>query len=87
MTDVFKSHSRSLTSPPEHGAEVDPDDAAPLGHVTRALFVGGGGDVRVRLLGGAVVTLRGVAAGTLIPLRATHVLAAGTSATGIVGLW
>jgi hypothetical protein len=85
--DSYSKHSRSLTSPPEDAAAIVPSDASPLGHVTRAIFVGTGGDLRVRMLRGSVVTLAGVASGSLIPLRVTHVYAAGTSASGLVGLW
>lgn len=87
IIDLFKTHARSLTSPPEFGAAILPDDAAPLGHVTRALYIGIGGSVALRLFGGDDVTLADVPAGTLIPLRATHVFATGTSAGAIVGLW
>jgi hypothetical protein len=87
MIDLFKTHSRSLTSPPEFGAAIVPDDATALSHVTRALYVGGGGTLALRLFGGDAVTLVDVPAGTLIPLRASHVYATGTNATAIVGLW
>lgn len=87
MTDSFKTFSRSLTSPPENAAEIVPDDAAGLPQVTRALYVGGGGDVALRMLGGGEVTFRGLAAGTLMPIRADMVKRAGTTATGLVGLW
>jgi len=87
MIDLFKTHARSLTSPPEFGAAIVPDDAAALSHVTRALYVGVGGSVALRLFGGDEITLADVPAGTLIPLRATHVFASGTTATAIVGLW
>jgi hypothetical protein len=87
MTDPFKSYARSLTAPPEHGAAIVPDDAAGLSHVTWAIYVGGGGDLALRLLGGEAITLADVPAGTLIPLRAIQVFAAGTTATALVGLW
>jgi len=87
LTDTFKTFARSLTSPPENAAEIVPDDAADLPHVTRALYVGGGGDVALRMTGGAEVTLRGLAGGSLIPLRAARVRASGTTATALVGLW
>jgi len=87
MIDTFRKYGRSLTSPPEEGAAILPDDAAELAHATRALYVGGAGDLRVRLLGGAVVTLAGVPAGSLLPLRLRQVFAAGTGATGLVGFW
>jgi hypothetical protein len=87
MIDTYRKHGRSLTAPPEEGAAIVPDDAAELGHATRALWVGGGGDLRVRLLGGAVVTLAAVPGGTLLPLRLRQVFATGSSATALVGLW
>jgi hypothetical protein len=87
MIDTFRKHGRSLTSPPEEAAAIVPDDAAELGHATRAIWVGGGGDLQLRLLGGAVVTLAAVPAGSLLPLRARQVLADGTTATALVGFW
>ncbi len=86
-TDTFRSHTRSLTSPPEHAAAILPDDAAELSHATRALYVGGTGDVSVQLLAGDIVTLANLPAGTLLPIRIIRVLASGTSATSLVGLW
>jgi hypothetical protein len=87
MTDIFKRHSRSLTSPPEHALAIEPDDAAVLPQVPRALYVGTGGDLAVRMVGGETVTLVGVPAGTLLPLRVVRVLASGTSAGDILGFW
>ena len=87
MTDTFRRHGRSLTSPPEEAAVIVPDDAADLACVTRAIYVGGGGDLRVRMQGGAEVTFPAVPAGAMLPLRLTRVLATGTTATGLVGLW
>lgn len=87
MTDTFKTFARSLTSPPEQAFEIAPSDLAPLPVVTRALYVGGAGDVALRLMGGAEVTLRGLQAGSLIPIRIDMVKRAGTTATGLVGLW
>ena len=87
MTDTFQRHSRGLTSPPEQAMAVVPADGTDLACVTRAVYVGGAGDLRVRMQGGAEVTLAAVPAGALLPLRVTRVLAAGTSATSIVALW
>ena len=84
MNDTFRKHTRSLTSPPEHGAAAVA--GADLVHVTRAVYVGGGGDLAVRLQDGTELTLANVPAGTLIPIRVTRVLA-GSTATQIVGLW
>jgi hypothetical protein len=87
MTDAFSRHSRSLTSPPEEAAAIAPDDAAPLAHVTRAVYVGSGGDLRVRMLKGGVVTLASVPGGSLIPLRVSQIYATGSTASDLVGLW
>jgi hypothetical protein len=87
MTDTFKTHGRSLTSPPEDAAAIVPDDGQDLATATRAIWVGGGGDLRLRMLGGAEVTLHGVAGGSLLPLRVARVFATGTTATALVGLW
>ena len=54
----------------------------------RALFVGGAGNVAVRMVGDpdTTVTLTGVLAGTILPLRVTRVMAA-TSATNITAIY
>jgi hypothetical protein len=87
MTDSFKHYSRSLTSPPEHALAIQPDDAAVLPQVPRALWVGSGGDLAVRMAGGETVILAGVPAGTLLPVRVARVLASGTTAGDILGFW
>lgn len=85
--DTFRSHTRSLTAPSEDAVAILPDDTATLGHATRAVYVGTAGDLRVRMLGQGEVTFVGLAQGSLLPLRVTQVLATGTSASDIVGLW
>jgi hypothetical protein len=87
MIDTFRKHSRSLTSPPEEAAAIVPDDAADLPFATRALYVGGEGDLKVRMLGGGVVTLAGVPAGVFLPLRVSRVFATDTTASALVGFW
>jgi len=85
LTDTFARHSRSLTSPPEHAVEILPADLE-LAHVTRALYVGVGGDLTVQMRDGGHATLLNVPAGSLLPLRVRRVLPAST-AGGILGLW
>ena len=85
MIDIFAKHTRSLTSPPEHAVAITPADQD-LAQVTRALYVGIGGDLAVRMQDGGSVTLVGVPSGTLLPLRVSRVLPAST-ASAIVGLW
>lgn len=55
---------------------------------TRALYVGGTGDVAVKMAGdGGTVTFSTVPAGTVLHIRVTQILSTGTSATTIVALW
>ena len=71
--------------PAANAVAVTPSDSVDLAYVTRALYVGGAGDVSVQM--GATVSFIGVQAGSVLPIRVSRVNAAGTTATGIVALW
>ena len=86
MSDPFSSHMSGLESPASDGFAITPHDVDPLPSVTRAIYVGGAGDVTVTMKSGASVTFSNVAAGTLMPVRVVAVAATGTSATHLVGL-
>lgn len=51
-----------------------------------AIFVGVGGNMNVIMRDGSTVLFTGVVAGTIIPVRATQVAAASTTATNLVAL-
>lgn len=86
MKDDFSSYMDGLTSPAVAAATIEPDDAQDLEYVTRALYIGQGGDVNVMLKSGDTVLLRNMQASVFYPLRAVRVLASGTTAADIVGL-
>lgn len=86
MTDRFESFSPGLTGPATDALALTPNDAADLPLVGRALYVGGGGDLRLVTSGGSDVLLRGVAGGSVLPVRARRVMATGTTATHLVSL-
>lgn len=85
--DLFSSTASTLDSPARAGAVLTPDDAVDLAVVTRAVYVGGGGTLAVELADGDTVTFAGVPTGAVLPVRLKRLLATGTSASGIVGLW
>lgn len=87
MTDIFEDHALSLSSPVTAADAITPDDGADLAHVTRALYVGVGGELSVVMLSGDTVTFSNVSPGMLYPLRLSRVLSTGTTAGALVGLY
>jgi len=86
MQDAFAGHVAGLTAPATEPEPISPSDGEELGTVTRALYVGQTGNVRLRLLSGATVTLANMQGGMLYPIRVRQVFATGTTAADIVGL-
>jgi hypothetical protein len=87
MTDRFANTQSSLSSPASGGIAVEPSDEISLSETSRALYVGSGGSLRVRMLSGEILDFIGVSAGVLLPIRVTQVLASGTSGRNIVALF
>lgn len=85
--DPFENHSSSLQAPARGAAAVVPDDDAELAYMTRALYVGGAGDVSVRMADGQEVIFFNVPGGSVLPIRVVKVLAAGTTAGSMIALW
>lgn len=86
-TDAFSRFQATVISPLTSAASVTPHNTNELSYVTRALYVGGVGDVAVTMQDGGEVTFVGVPAGTILPIRVKIVKATGTDATDIVALW
>jgi hypothetical protein len=85
MKDRFKNFFATILSVPSDAIEITPNDATDLTDVIRGINVGESGSVKVTTYEGNDVTIF-VAAGGVFPLRVVRVWAAGTTATGIVGL-
>jgi len=51
------------------------------------LYVGGAGDVKVKMAGGNDVVFAGATAGSFLPINVLQVFATDTTATNIVALW
>jgi len=87
MPDQFSGHGDAVMAPATRGLAVVPHDVNALADVPKALFVGTGGHLTVRGVGGGPdVLLKNVPDGSVLPFRATHVRATGTTAADIVAL-
>lgn len=84
MTDSFESYLTGLSTPAVGGLAVTPSDVTEFSQPSRAIWVGGTGDIAVRMLDQTTLTFVGVTVGTMLPLRVDQVLATGTTATNIV---
>lgn len=85
--DKFSNFPTTPISPARGGMQVSPSDSTDLTQVSRALYIGQGGDVTVRLADGDTVLFAAVPGGALLPIRAAGVAASGTTAASIVALW
>lgn len=87
MADEFSKHSSGLDSPASRAFAIVPSDSTDLTTSTRGIYVGVSGDVSLITTGGDTVTLVGVPAGVILPIRASRVRATATTATSLVGLY
>lgn len=88
MADSFSGKRTELHSPARRGFAVTPHDTNELTAFTRAVWVGGAGNLSVILAGDtAAITITGVPAGTLLPLCCKIIRSTSTTATNIVGLY
>lgn len=86
MSDSFANHSVGLTAPASNIEDITPSDSSNLTRVTRALYVGQTGNVRLQTPAGDIVTLANMQGGILYPIRVAKVFATGTTAADLGGL-
>lgn len=86
MANEFDEYSVTLTAPARRAEEVTPTDGVDLARDSRALYVGGAGNVAIVTIDGDAVTLSGVTAGSMLSIMVRQVSATGTTATNIVSL-
>ena len=86
MADTFATLGDSPELPSRVPFTITPDDAAPLPQVVKGIYVGTGGNVVLRGVGGASdVTYKNLPDASYIGVRASFVRATGTTAADLVG--
>lgn len=66
---------------------ISPANGADLAFQTRAIYVGGAGDLTVQNSSGVSITFLAVPAGAILPIVTSRVMLTGTTATGLVALY
>lgn len=88
MSDQFENFGGHVSAPATRAAAVTPHDSTALSVVPKALYVGTGGNIAMRGVGdGADQSWKNVPSGSLIPFRASHVRATGTTAADLLALY
>lgn len=84
----FEGLHEYQTAPAISAASVTPDDVSNIStRPTRALWVGGGGNISVEFMDGTSATFTNVPNGTLLPFRVNRVNSTSTTASAIVALY
>jgi hypothetical protein len=79
--------STASQQPATKAFAITESDDNDVEEVTRAVYVGGAGDIAVVMAeGGAPVVFGAVPAGTLLPIRISRLMSTDTTATNVVGL-
>ena len=87
MADRFDTQIDSLSQPARDAFSIIPHGTNEIDPLPKAIFIGTGGDIILRAAdSGADVTLKNIASGQIIDVRARYIRASGTTATDIVGL-
>lgn len=87
MIEPFNGYADSPMAPSENCFAIAPNDGAELPQSTKAIYVGGGGNVTLRSVRGeADVTFLNVPSGAILDVRVRAIRLTGTTATNIVGL-
>lgn len=75
-----------ITGPISNFAAITPHDSNELLYVTRGIYVGGAGDIRMTSQNGNDVVHYGAVAGSYLPVR-VRIVHTDTTATNLVAWW
>ena len=87
MADQFKDTADHVTAPATRATAVTPHDTNALSDIPKALFIGTGGTIVLRAVNSGTDTVwKNLANASVLPIRASHVRATGTTAADIVAM-
>lgn len=87
VVDKFRNQYATYDGPAGNAFSITPSDSVNCDFATRAVYVGGTGDLTVVTINDEVVTFIGIPGGTLLPLRIKRVNSTSTTASALVGLY
>lgn len=87
MSDQFLNQADHVSAPATRAVAVTPHDSEPLAELPKALFVGSGGSVVLAGSDGIDSHWKNVPSGSVLPFRARHVRATGTTAGDLLALY
>jgi len=86
-SDAYSRKKFDMGMPATNAVAVTPSDSVDLSYVSRAVYVGASGNVKVVMADSGTVTFVGVPAGATLPIRVSRIWSTGTTATNIIALW
>lgn len=89
MSNDFSTYRKGFDSPATKAfdAYAQKSDTVDLTIVTRAIYTGSGGNIKVDMSDGGTVTFASVPAGAIIPVCISRLYSTGTAATDVIGLY
>ena len=91
MPNFTDFSTSGIITPAAHATAITPADAdLSSGIYTRAIYVGGTGDLTVMMAGDegdSIVTFAAVPAGSILPMIVKQIRASNSTATFIVAIW
>ncbi len=81
------SHNRPLDNSAIGAEVVTPHNTTTLTYVSRAIYVGVGGDITALMLDGTTVLFAAVPQGTTLPIRCQRINSTATTATTMISMY
>lgn len=83
----FAAFTPGLDSPATGAAAITPHDTNELTTVSRYIYVGGTGNLKLTTVTGETVTFESIPVGTVLRIAAKLVFSTGTTATKLVAMY